>query len=1250
MLKKSILALALLGLSAQGADKKIDDFEGDKFSKFWKVEGEAFGNAPAAQVGRQVAIEMHFTKKLANSFHKDDAGQGKMTSAAFKIEKKYITFLIGGGKHKGKTCLNLLIDGKVSHSATGENSNSLRKAHFDVSKFIGKNAVLEIVDSFSGGWGYILVDQLTQADSLGKAKKRSVSFKVPDNYEVDLFAGNEYVDNPISISVDTKGRVYVAEALRFLRGVEDTRRYNAWFMDELAINDLQGRTDLYEKWTKKGLFKKGHFTEYSERIQTVIDSDGDGKADTKKLYAGEFNHPLDGNGSSILLGMDGEMYYANIPHIWKLYDKDGDGISESREKLVSGFGFRNGVNGHDLHGLEWGVDGKLYFSNGDRGYGLKTKEGGFLFDSERGAVFRCDPDGSNLERFTIGNRNPQDLAFDQYGNMFTVDNNRGNGDRSRVCYLVELGDYSWNSGHENKTTFYRATKLNERKGPNAIDNWLTDGDWKTQFEGQAAYCIPSAHYIDGGSAGITFNPGKSLGPQLDDHFVYSAYQRGIFTFKFQPQGAGLEIQNVKNFWSGGHIMDTEFSTDGKLYVADYVSTSNAKKGQTKGAIYVLKEPEYLQYESVKTADAILKKGFKSSSESDLYKNLFHDDMRVRMYSQFELAKRGKAEQLENALKQTDHELARLHGLWGLGQLSRKDSSVNSKIIVFASDSNWRVRAQVAKVLGESKDSSVANTVLSMVNDTNMRVQFYAATAAGKLAAGKSVEPLIKLAEQNADKDIYLRHSIVAGLIYSGDKDKIHSYISNSSPSVRRVVLLALARLKDHRITQLLQDKDVSIVTETIRAIDRTKVHSIVEKGAVVLARYASGKPDLHPSDQERIIQWNFRKGGLDSAKRLSDFALNEEASSRLRQIALNDLGRWDFDHPVDPVIGQIREINKDRGDISAIAKEAVQKLLSSKNDKEMSSLLNSLALEFGIGLDKNVLAMQILNEKEVVATRIDLYKKLLAANDKQILNITKKLISDPVKDLRVEAYKGLFTLDKSEFQKTVKNTGKAGKDLQAIYTVIGSINNSGVDELLVKGLKELIRGRHARESQLELITASTLSKNKAVQKNLVDYKSKLPKDDKFAEFAPVLFGGDAQKGRKLVYEQGVGQCIICHKVEGKGGIVAPDLSNIGKEKRATTKYILESMLEPSAFVVPGFGNISISLKNGESVVGSLVKEDAQKLTLKLADGKMKEVAVVDVKSKTPPISSMPPVGLILKKHEIRDIIAYLQTLKGTAAH
>ena len=272
-------------------------------------------------------------------------------------------------------------------------------------------------------------------------------------------------------------------------------------------------------------------------------------------------------------------------------------------------------------------------------------------------------------------------------------------------------------------------------------------------------------------------------------------------------------------------------------------------------------------------------------------------------------------------------------------------------------------------------------------------------------------------------------------------------------------------------------------------------------------------------------------------------------------------------------------------------------------------------------------------------------------NDAQLKMITLKLLNDPSKKMRIAAYKNLHSQDKKDFAKRMKSKAANGNDLQVIYTVISDLGNCGVDDILIKAMqREMIRGRHPRESQLELITACEKSKNKKVQQLLGQYKSNLPKDDKYAEFSTTLFGGDPKNGRKLVYEQGVGQCIICHKVEGKGGIVAPDLSNIASLKRTTGKYLLESILAPSDYVVPGFGNISVVLKNEETIVGSLAKEDKEALTLKLADGSQKIVKVSDIKSKTPPISSMPPMGAILKKHEIRDIIAYLQTLKGSGAH
>src|SRR5690606_30113183 len=113
-----------------------------------------------------------------------------------------------------------------------------------------------------------------------------------------------------------------------------------------------------------------------------------------------------------------------------LEDADGDGVAEGREVIQSGFGPRFSLSGHDLHGFAWGPDGKLYFSVGDRGYHLETREGKILTNPGAGAVFRCEPDGSEMEVFYNNLRNPQELAFNEYGDLFTVDNNSDQGDKA----------------------------------------------------------------------------------------------------------------------------------------------------------------------------------------------------------------------------------------------------------------------------------------------------------------------------------------------------------------------------------------------------------------------------------------------------------------------------------------------------------------------------------------------------------------------------------------------------------------------------------------------------------------------------------------------------------------------------------------------------------------------------------------------------------------------------------------------------
>ncbi len=141
------------------------DFEGDDYGE-WKAEGEAFGKGPArGTLPNPQAVSGFKGKRLVNTFLNGDRPHGRLVSPKFKIERKFISFLIGGGDHPGRTCMNLVVDGKAVRTAAGRNSEELHPENWDVKELAGKEAHLEIVDAESGGWGHVNIDRIEFRDA-----------------------------------------------------------------------------------------------------------------------------------------------------------------------------------------------------------------------------------------------------------------------------------------------------------------------------------------------------------------------------------------------------------------------------------------------------------------------------------------------------------------------------------------------------------------------------------------------------------------------------------------------------------------------------------------------------------------------------------------------------------------------------------------------------------------------------------------------------------------------------------------------------------------------------------------------------------------------------------------------------------------------------------------------------------------------------------------------------------------------------
>src|SRR5262249_9191487 len=242
-----------------------------------------------------------------------------------------------------------------------------------------------------------------------EAKRAIRSFRVPKGLEVELFAAEPLLANPVAFCVDEKGVFYVAETFRLGAGVTDTRGHLNWLDADVAGRTVADRVAMYKKSLGREFARYG--VEH-ERVRRVVDRDGDGRADASTVFADGFNDPAAGIGAGILARKD-DVWYACIPWLWKLRDNDGDGRADRRELLHQGYGVHVGFLGHDLHGLRFGPDGKLYFSIGDRGFNVTTLDNLRLAVPDTGSVLRCNPDGTELEVFATGLRNPQELAFDE---------------------------------------------------------------------------------------------------------------------------------------------------------------------------------------------------------------------------------------------------------------------------------------------------------------------------------------------------------------------------------------------------------------------------------------------------------------------------------------------------------------------------------------------------------------------------------------------------------------------------------------------------------------------------------------------------------------------------------------------------------------------------------------------------------------------------------------------------------------------
>ena len=1067
------------------------------------------------------------------------------------------------------------------------------------------------------------------AEASNEGAESMSAIRIPEGWEIKLFAAEPDVANVVAFDIDNRGRLFACESFRQSRGVTDNRAHDEqWVLADLAAETVQDRIDYHKRLLGEAAIT---YAQHDDRIRRIEDSDGDGKADRSYVVADGFNRLEEGTGAGVLV-RGSDIYYTCIPKLWRLIDKDDNGVADERVVLSDGYGVRVAFRGHDMHGLVIGPDGRLYFSIGDRGYYVTTDDGRVLANPASGAVFRCELDGSGLEVFADGLRNPQELAFNDVGDLFSVDNNSDSGDMARIVHLLEGGDSGWRMYYQ---------YLPDR-GP-----FNREKIWEPLHPEQPAYIVPPIVNFTDGPSGLAFYPGTGFGDELKNKFLICDFRggpanSGIRSFELSPEGAfyGL-VDDDDPIWTV-LATDVAFGPDGALYISDWV---DGWEGLGKGRIYRISDPEHQQSAIVKEVKSLLGSDWSRFTIEQLVDGLSHDDRRIRFEAQWELARRRELDTLLAVCKDLEAgSIPRLHAIWGADQIARQDPSECETVVVglrtLLADPDAHLRAAAVKSLGEREDTAAVQQLRALLGDPSPRVQYFTLMSLAKLKDKAAFADVIGLTTSVNNLDPALRHACGMYLASTADAKMLESLAQHKSPFVRRMAVVALRRKRAAELATFLKDADGLVVLEAARAIHDQPVPVAMNLLAGMI-NDSKGSPEL----MRRILNANYRLGTQGAADKLAEYAERISASPKMRVEALEMLAQWANPDPRDRVLNDHRPLPK--RDVSVAAK-ALTPQIDSLMSAESSVREKAIEVASALGIRKIApLLVQRFNDAELSAeTRATALAALNRLDPPSAVALAKGVKLLPANELLPVALRVLAQRSpRDSLPKFVEATSSRSMEVrQLAWDILASSEESQAKEAISKGVQGYLDATLARDVHLNVLEAAEGKLDDEQKQALKKYQESLAGKDTLSGWLTALEGGNPEKGRTLFFENTKLSCLRCHKVDRAGGEVGPNLTTIGKQK--DRRYLLEAVCVPDAQIAKGFETAVIANDLGQVFSGVVKTENDNFVELIQNDGGQVRVLQDEIVARRKGKSSMPEdLTKYMTMRELRDIVAYLASLQ-----
>ncbi len=479
-----------------------------------------------------------------------------------------------------------------------------------------------------------------------------------------------------------------------------------------------------------------------------------------------------------------------------------------------------------------------------------------------------------------------------------------------------------------------------------------------------------------------------------------------------------------------------------------------------------------------------------------------------------------------------------------------------------------------------------------------------------------------------------------GLVGIGNQNGVLADAAeNPLPAVRLGALLAMRRLGSPLAALWLNDGQAPIVLEAARAIYDVPISDAMAELAALIERPVPSDPLLR-----RVLAANYRLGQQENAALLAAFAARSDMPADMRIESLRMLADWQKPSSRDRVLGMWRPIaERSSQPASQAVRAELAGLVSAPAPVRREAL--QVAAKLGITEVVPVLLELYADRSQTGSARAEALTALESLRYGKLEDVARSALDADQPELRAASRDVLAHVNPQAALSLLREatTGASVIERQRALATLADMKTGEADTLLADAMQKLLKDKVPADTELDVLAAARSRHTDPLNELLARYEQSLPKDDPLAAYRPALVGGNADRGRE-VFRRAETSCVRCHKVEGVGGDVGPDLSRIAAEKDRT--YLLESVVLPGKTIAKNFESVLLITDDGKVHSGIIRQEDARNVRIVTAEGNIVTVAKDTIEDRRPGKSAMPDD---MTKHvtplELRDLVEFLSTLK-----